>query len=189
MQKRSNSREQTISGNLTTENYIGQMPINSSKNYKMAQFLNKINESNNEANRSSYERKKYDQVLSKISYLDLEKPPEERKYNYSYEGLLPYVFFFKYLAPKPSENFSSDNLYTRLKLWLPDTIVLNERNDLPPMWFYTSEDGYVYRTDSFTIKNAVTKLTNYASPEELVAVLKKVCINIIMIIFNLIVKS
>ena len=127
-------------------------------------------------NRSTFERKKYEQLLAKISYVDVEKPPEERRYNYNYEGMLPYVFFYKYLAKKPDEtinNCSSSN-YTRLKLWLPDTIVLNEKNDLPLMWFYTSEDGYVYRTDSFSLKNVVTKLSNYASPDELVAVIKKV---------------
>ena len=31
---------------------------------------------------------------------------------------------------------------------LPDTIVINDR-DLPPMWFYSSADGYVYRSDKF----------------------------------------
>ncbi len=38
------------------------------------------------------------------------------------------------------------------------------------MWLYSSEDGYVYRADIFTGKNVATKLGNYASPDELVAV-------------------
>lgn len=66
---------------------------------------------------------------------------------------MPFCHFFKYLAPKSDENMNlSSSNYTRLRLWLPDNIVLNERNDLPPMWFYTSEDGYVYRTDSLQLK-------------------------------------
>jgi LMBR1 domain-containing protein 1 len=40
------------------------------------------------------------------------------------------------------------------------------------MWFYTAPDGYVYRTDAFNSKNVSTKLSNYASPDELVAVIK-----------------
>lgn len=164
-----------------TESFFAHNKINnheSDKKLKPSKDLGDLN-------RSSYDRKKYEQILSKISYLDLEKPLEERKYNYSYEGILPYVFFFKYLARKTDENnFGSDSLYTRLKLWLPDTIVLNEKNDLPPMWFYTSEDGYVYRTDTFSMKNIVSKLSNYASPEELVAVLKKVYLFFILNYFT-----
>lgn len=145
---------------------------------KLEQALKNIRELD-QTKRHTFERKKYEQILSKICFLDVENPQEERRYNYNYEGMLPYVFFYKYLAQKPDENGSSSvSNYTRLKLWLPDTIVLNERNDLPPMWFYTSEDGYVYRTDCFTIKNVVTKLSNYASPDELVAVLKKVEISL-----------
>ena len=134
-----------------------------------------MQDSSFQTTKMNFERKKYEQILTKISFLDLEKPQEERRYSYNYEGILPFVFFFKYLALKPEENNAGNaSNFTRLKLWLPDTIVLNERNDLPPMWFYTSEDGYVYRTDSFGLKNVVTKLSNYASPDELVAVLKKV---------------
>lgn len=60
-----------------------------------------------------------------------------------------------------------------MRLWLPDTIVLNER-DCPGMWFYSSADGYVYRSDSFVQRNVVVKFTEGAAQEnELVAVLKK----------------
>lgn len=45
---------------------------------------------------------------------------------------------------------------------------------MQPMWFYSQLDGYVYRTDTFNLKNISTKLSNYASPDELVAVIKKV---------------
>ena len=162
------SQEQT----LTTENLTNfKLGIqNSAKFERVIKNMADLDDSK----RRKFERKKYEQLLAKVSFLDLEKPQEERRYNYNYEGMLPYVFFFKYLAQKPDDTLPTSSKYTRLKLWLPDTIVLNERNDLPPMWFYTSEDGYVYRTDTFTIKNVVTKLSNYASPDELVAVIKKV---------------
>lgn len=51
---------------------------------------------------------------------------------------------------------------------------MNERCDLPAMWFYTSEDGYVNRSDTFDARNIITKLGSYSSSEELVGVLKKV---------------
>ena len=38
-------------------------------------------------------------------------------------------------------------------MWIPDTIVLNDL-DLNAIWFYSSADGYVYRSDSFTSRNA-----------------------------------
>ena len=56
---------------------------------------------------------------------------------------------------------------------IPDTIVLNDR-DLPPMWFYSSVDGYVYRTDRFMPKNVAVKFNEGAGhSDELVALLKK----------------
>ena len=80
--------------------------------------------------------------------------------------------FFKLLAKKqdPDRPVSDIN---RLKIWIPDTIVLNEK-DCPPMWFYSSQKGFVYRTDSFSSKNVSSKLSNFASPDELVAIIKKV---------------
>ena len=60
----------------------------------------------------------------------------------------------------------------RLKIWIPDTIVVND-GDLPPMWFYSSTAGYVYRTDSFNYNNVVAKFTKNTDKDELVAVFKK----------------
>jgi hypothetical protein len=60
-----------------------------------------------------------------------------------------------------------------LKIFIPDTIVVND-NDLPPMWFYSSQEGYVYRTDLFNYKNVAAKLSKNAHPDEIVAVFKKV---------------
>ncbi len=42
------------------------------------------------------------------------------------------------------------------------------------MWFYSGEDGFIYRSDLFNFKNVVAKLCNFATPDELVAVFKKV---------------
>ena len=92
---------------------------------------------------------------------------------------MPFVFFFKYLAKKPPSNIDGnpvkESTINRLKLWIPDTIVLHEK-DLPAMWFYSSLDGFVYRTDIEPVHymKVVSKLSNYASPDELVAVFKKV---------------
>ena len=61
----------------------------------------------------------------------------------------------------------------KLKLWLPDTIVYGD-GELTKAWFYTAEDGYVYRTDDFNPRQVVAKLGNYSSVDELVAVHKKV---------------
>lgn len=44
------------------------------------------------------------------------------------------------------------------------------------MWFYSSPEGFVFRTDNFTTKHVSAKLSNYASPDELVAIFKKVII-------------
>ncbi len=93
--------------------------------------------------------------------MDIHLPMEQRRYKYSKETLMPYLYFFKYMAKKPIDyDFDEDDRSKsqRLKLWviyififfvkLPDTIVINDR-DLPPMWFYSSADGYVYRSDKF----------------------------------------
>lgn len=63
-------------------------------------------------------------------------------------------------------------MINRLQLWIPDTIILNDR-EMPNYWLYTDQRGYVFRTDTFTSKNVVSKLANYTSPDELVCVIKK----------------
>ena len=123
--------------------------------------------------RQRYEeaKRKHEILMNKISFLDLDSRIEERKYKYNYEAIMPFIFFFKFLARKPRGNETTIN---RLKLWIPDTIVFNERGELPPMWFYSSNEGFIYRTDNFSSKQIVNKLSNYSSTDELVAILKKV---------------
>jgi LMBR1 domain-containing protein 1 len=98
--------------------------------------------------------RKYDQLLEKIQMMDNHLSIEERRYKYSNDYLMPYLYFFKYMARRDDESASS----SRLKVWLPDTIVVNDR-DLPAMWMYTSTEGLVFRTDSFTSKSVSTKFT------------------------------
>lgn len=50
------------------------------------------------------------------------------------------------------------------------------------MWFYSTADGTVYRTDQFTSKSVAAKLSNYSSPDELVGVTKKVIVSIEVIL-------
>lgn len=123
-------------------------------------------------------KRKYDILLTKIAFNDLHLPTKQRKYDYSAdEKLRPLVYFFKYLArkPEPTVQQQQSNI-NRLKIWIPDTIVFND-GDLPPMWFYSNEQGYVKRTDTFVSKNIATKLGNYASPDELVALVKSARFN------------
>lgn len=121
--------------------------------------------------RLAYQKKKYDELLQKISFLDLHLRQEERRFDYP-EDFRPFVFFFKFLARRPDADNTTSNL-NRLKLWLPDTVLTSDGEN-PPMWLYTSQEGYVYRTDNFSAKNITNKMGSFASPDELVAVLKKV---------------
>lgn len=69
-----------------------------------------------------------------------------------------------------------------LKLWIPDTIISAD-GDYPPMWFYSSDDGYVFRTDNFIAKNIENKIAGFGNTDELVGVLKKVCIYFYLLFF------
>ncbi|CAD8061259.1 unnamed protein product [Paramecium primaurelia] len=91
------------------------------------------------------------------------------QYKYSHNTLMPYIHFFKYMAKRYDET----NQKCKLKMWIPDTIILNDV-DLSAIWLYSSADGYVYRTDSFTSRNAAQKFTEGSNdPNELIAVIKK----------------
>lgn len=76
------------------------------------------------------------------------------------------------MARRPDSEQSNQSIINRLQLWVPDTIILNDR-EMPNYWLYSDHRGYVFRTDTFTSKNVVSKLANYTSPDELVAVIKK----------------
>jgi hypothetical protein len=63
--------------------------------------------------------RKYDQLLEKINFMDHHLPQPERKYIYSNETLMPYIYFFKYMAKRPYDNYESEvDKRQRLKLWV-----------------------------------------------------------------------
>jgi hypothetical protein len=139
--------------NKTTVKYLANVPDAAELRVKRAQRA----------------REKYDQLVKALSFNDCERPPHERKYKYP-QDFYPLVFFFKYLAKKPTDGASST--WGRLKLWVPDTLVANDGEN-PTMWFYTSPEGYVYRTDNFTTTVICDKLGAAAPRYELVAISKK----------------
>lgn len=57
----------------------------------------------------------------------------------------------------------------KLKLWVPDTIILN---DAKPTWIYTTIDGYVNQIDEFHDKHILSKLENRDRLNEVVIVHK-----------------
>ena len=64
-------------------------------------------------------KRKYDQLVDKILFVDHHLPLEKRRYKYSSETLMPYIYFFKYLAKRPYDsNESEQEKKQRLKLWV-----------------------------------------------------------------------
>ena len=125
--------------------------------------------------RLAIKKRKYDALIKQISFSQNELRPDDRKYKY--DEMMPYIYFFKFLCKRNNSKSAPSKNFFRLKLWVPDTILTSEK-DNPPMWIYSSVDGYVCRTDNFSGKNVLNKLGNNGSPDELVAVLKKVIIYI-----------
>lgn len=120
--------------------------------------------------RAQRAREKYNQLVKALLYNDSEAQAHEKKYKYE-NDFNPLVFFFKYLAKKPTD--SSNSTWGRLKLWVPDTLVANDGEN-PTMWFYSSPEGYVYRTDNFTMSVIQNKFAGASPPQhELVAISKK----------------
>lgn len=110
----------------------------------------------------SEQERKFEKLYAQFSMLD------PTRFKYSQDTFMPYLFFFKFLAKRNAEESKA-----KLRMWIPDTIIVNDR-DLSGMWFYSGADGYVYRTDSFTARNAVQKFCDGTqTPDELVAVIKK----------------
>lgn len=98
--------------------------------------------------------------------------------NLSYQGLAN----LKLLARKEEEfsdqheNYMSSsyllgkNLISRLKVWMPDTIVYHDLES--NYWLYSNEACVVWRTDNFNFKTVSSKLSNFCSDNELVAIFK-----------------
>ena len=123
-----------------------------------------INCSHYENKRKDFNRKKYKRLIKNLNFLEENDP----KYKYVSNGIMPFIFFFKYLA---QTNTTDENLEC-LKLNLPDTIIVNE-DDLSPMWLYTSKTGFVHKTENFVRKDILERIGIVNSPDELVAVFKR----------------
>lgn len=57
-----------------------------------------------------------------------------------------------------------------MKVWIPDTIVYHEIEN--HFWLYSNEACVVWRTDNFNFKTVTSKLSNFCSDNELVALIK-----------------
>jgi hypothetical protein len=86
------------------------------------------------------------------------------------QGIQPLAYFWKYFLTNENENF-------KLKVNIPDTIVLNDI-DINAFWLYTNELGLVEKNENFTSKDIVNRLGNYGNGDELVALSKKPQYNI-----------
>ncbi|CAD8077133.1 unnamed protein product [Paramecium sonneborni] len=113
-------------------------------------------------------KRKYEQLLASVNLI-YDEDGKERQYSVDFQR---FIHFYKFLARRPDSEQSNQSVINRLQLWVPDTIVLNDR-EIPNYWLYSDSRGYVFRTDTFTSKNVISKLANYTSPDELVAVVKK----------------
>ncbi|CAD8139136.1 unnamed protein product [Paramecium pentaurelia] len=113
-------------------------------------------------------KRKYEQLLAQVNLI-YDEDGKERQYSVDFQR---FIHFYKFLARRPDSEQSNQSIVNRLQLWVPDTIVLNDR-EIPNYWLYSDSRGYVFRTDTFTSKNVISKLANYTSPDELVAVVKK----------------
>lgn len=80
-----------------------------------------------------------------------------RKYKYSTETLLPFLYFYKLLALRPCERVHKN----KLVLNIPDTIVFND-GDNPVMWFFTNEKGEVTRLDNVPYNQITEKICDGA---------------------------
>ncbi|CAK94849.1 unnamed protein product (macronuclear) [Paramecium tetraurelia] len=113
-------------------------------------------------------KRKYEQLLAQVNLI-YDEDGKERQYTADFQR---FIHFYKFLARRPDSEQSNQSVINRLQLWVPDTIVLNDK-EMPNYWLYSDSRGYVFRTDTFTSKNVISKLANYTSPDELVAVVKK----------------
>jgi LMBR1 domain-containing protein 1 len=107
-------------------------------------------------------------MLDKVSF-------SGKQFAYDFE-MHPGVSFFKYLARKPVGSYRQlTSTVNRLRLNIPDTIVFNDEDS--PIWLYTSDKGYIYRTENFFDQHIMSRLGNSTTPEEVVAVFKRLKYN------------
>lgn len=102
---------------------------------------------------------------SRLLMLDLEQQSNTIFNGYKYEenGIKPCTFFWKELVSIPRE--------TAMVL-IPDTLIINEREQ-PLLWIYTNAQGRLEKNTNISLKDYVSKITSYCSPNELTATMKR----------------
>jgi len=100
----------------------------------------------------------------------------DQKYLKGYTVNAPLAPFFKQLTKRCTGNpkMDLDKVHKRyiLKLWLPDTIVFS-KTDLP-VWYYSTEDGFLVRTQNFTIERLMARFGwRSPHPTKIVGVVKR----------------
>lgn len=94
--------------------------------------------------------------------LSLEQQINSYQYNYPDEGLKPCAYFWKELT-LAKETAS---------LLIPDTLIINLKEQ-PLLWVYTNAQLKVEANSNISLKDFVGKVTNFCSPNELVATMKR----------------
>jgi hypothetical protein len=91
---------------------------------------------------------------------------EDNFYNYEASGnIQPCAYFWKELIKCGPVNSPS--------VLIPDTLVLNDKEH-PLLWIFTNSKGRIDSATNINLKDFVNKITNYCSPNELSACLKRV---------------
>lgn len=105
-------------------------------------------------NRKLEHRNYEEQIIHEASLLDR---------TYRYHKIEPTVFFWKELAATQKDNPIC---------LVPDTLILNDK-DIEIMWIFTNEQGRISKDLNVNFKDFVSKVTNYSTPNELVAIVKR----------------
>lgn len=100
---------------------------------------------------------------------------DHHPHDYDKLPIRPGVHFFEMLAPPPRGSRDEERRTSgRLRVNVPDTVVFSEGVD-GFQWYYTSTEGYVYRTDDGTDRHLLSRIGHEAEDQHdlLVAVYKK----------------
>lgn len=94
--------------------------------------------------------------------LSLQQQINSYQYSYPDDGIKPCAYFWKELTlgkEAPS-------------LLVPDTLIINIKEN-PLLWVYTNRQLKVEANANISLKDFVAKVTNFCSPNELVATMKR----------------
>eukprot|EP00002_Diphylleia_rotans_P030459 TRINITY_DN6261_c0_g1_i10.p1 TRINITY_DN6261_c0_g1~~TRINITY_DN6261_c0_g1_i10.p1 ORF type:complete len:804 (+),score=150.58 TRINITY_DN6261_c0_g1_i10:55-2466(+) len=93
-----------------------------------------------------------------------------RNYKYDDHFMRPGLEFYKWISCRPDTSSTTNN--NRLKMNIPDTIIYGFNKN--PIWIYSSPDGFIRRTDSFTESQVLKKLQKFIPTDDsIVAVVKR----------------